>query len=176
MASGRAVQGVVVALASDEDSSSDDDEGWGAPALDELRSLVARDDWDARRDGPPALRLARRLGGAGARDAGDVLRFCCERPWLGAVAEALAHGGGGDVDAADARGDTPLHLAARADNARALRALLRCGADARATDHEFLRAPLHVAAARAGPDAVRELLRFGDAARRPRHIFNSTSM
>ncbi|GAB5517205.1 MAG: hypothetical protein Rhob2KO_49300 [Rhodopirellula baltica] len=74
---------------------------------------------------------------------------------------------GANPDAVDARGDTPLHLAAKVNSLSIIKLLLRHNADASITNKQ-LYTPIHDAAA-AGNTEVAKLLLDHERAIKPQH-------
>jgi hypothetical protein len=106
-----------------------------------------------------SIALLRRGGDAEAPDGRyrrTPLHTACAFDAL-AVAECLVHLGRAHVDARDANGDTPLHLAASYGSAQCVRFLLRAGASSRALNRA-LQTPFE-SADRAGHAALARAIR-----------------
>lgn len=109
-----------------------------------------------------ALRESIRHGSnvnASTADGVALLSFALEKKATADVITELL-GAGASLRTANARGEQPIHFAARAGHMEGLRLLLRGGADANATTTERL-TPLFLALAAGHNDVARELLSAG---------------
>lgn len=95
----------------DEDAAASEDAGCA------LARLLGRGDWSARRDLAVARDLVSRWTAPAPARATRLLRACCGRSELGAVAALLLHGVETDPRATDGNGRSLLHVAAFGDNA-----------------------------------------------------------